>query len=38
MQVVALPDPAMDALRYASAHVVVRSYAELAPADLGLGS
>lgn len=37
MQVVALPDPAMDASRYTEAHVVVRSYGEIVPADLGLG-
>jgi pseudouridine-5'-monophosphatase len=36
MQVVALPDPAMDSSRYASAHLVVRSYAEIVLDELGL--
>ncbi len=36
MQVVALPDPQMDASRYTDAHVVIQSYADLDPAELGL--
>lgn len=36
MQVVALPDPEMDAERYAHAHLVVRSFGELSTDDLGL--
>lgn len=36
MQVVALPDPEMDAGLYSAAHLVVRSLSELSPEDLGL--
>jgi pseudouridine-5'-monophosphatase len=36
MQVVAMPDPAVDAARFSHATVVVRSFAELSPSDLGL--
>ena len=36
MQVVALPDPQMDASRYTDAHVVIQSYASLDLAELGL--
>jgi pseudouridine-5'-monophosphatase len=35
MQVVALPDPAMDRSRYAEADLVIGSYDELKPADIG---
>lgn len=37
MQVVAVPDPNMDASRYTEAHLVLKSYAELSLADVGLG-
>jgi len=36
MQVIALPDPAMDRARYASADVIVASFADLVPEQLGL--
>jgi pseudouridine 5'-phosphatase len=36
MQVVALPDPAMDKSRYAEADLVISGYDELTPADIGL--
>ena len=36
MQVVALPDPHMDRARYAGAHIVAASFAELPLASLGL--
>jgi pseudouridine 5'-phosphatase len=36
MQVVALPDPAMDRARYANAHAIVSSFDELTPESLGL--
>ena len=36
MQVIAMPDPAMDRARYAGAHAIVDGFAELTPADLGL--
>jgi len=36
MQVVALPDPEMDASRYTDAHVVIQSYADLDLGALGL--
>lgn len=36
MQVVALPDPHMDRARYAGAHIVAASFAELSLAALGL--
>ncbi len=36
MQVVAIPDPEMDATRYADADLVVQSYADLDPEALGL--
>jgi pseudouridine-5'-monophosphatase len=36
MQVIALPDPAMDTARYGAAHRVVRGFAELTLASLGL--
>jgi pseudouridine-5'-monophosphatase len=35
MQVIALPDPAMDRARYADADLVVGAYAEVTPEDLG---
>ncbi len=35
MQVIALPDPAMSLDRYAEADLVIGSYSELEPADLG---
>jgi len=35
MQVIAVPDPAMDRARFAGADAVVASLADLAPADLG---
>jgi pseudouridine-5'-monophosphatase len=35
MQVIALPDPAMDRARYAHADAIVASFAELAPDELG---
>ena len=38
MQVVALPDPEMDASRYTRADVVVRSYEEIVLSDLGLSA
>jgi pseudouridine-5'-monophosphatase len=36
MQVIAVVDPNLDASRYREADAVVRSFAELRPADLGL--
>jgi pseudouridine-5'-monophosphatase len=36
MQVIALPDPAMDKSRYAEADLVISGYDELTPADIGL--
>jgi pseudouridine-5'-monophosphatase len=36
MQVVALPDPAMDRRRYGEADLVIGGYDELTPADIGL--
>jgi len=36
MQVVALPDPAMDSARYAGAHAIVRGFADIDPEALGL--
>ena len=36
MQVVALPDPAMDRSRYGEADLVIGGYEELTPADIGL--
>jgi pseudouridine 5'-phosphatase len=36
MQVIAIPDPAMDRARYAGAHLIVAGFAELAPELLGL--
>jgi len=36
MQVIAMPDPAMDRARYAGAHAIVDGFADLTLADLGL--
>jgi pseudouridine-5'-monophosphatase len=37
MQVVALPDPAVDAERFSHAHATIRSFGEITPSDLGFG-
>jgi pseudouridine-5'-monophosphatase len=36
MQVIAMPDPAMDRANYARAHAIITGFAGLTPADLGL--
>jgi hypothetical protein len=36
MQVIALPDPAMDRSRYRDADLVVAGFDEIAPVDIGL--
>jgi pseudouridine-5'-monophosphatase len=36
MQVIAMPDPAMDRARYAAADAIIAGYADLRPSDLGL--
>jgi pseudouridine-5'-monophosphatase len=37
MQVVALPDPAMDRARYAGAHLIVEGFGDVAPSEFGSG-